>query len=125
MATSFSVLRLDADGAILEQDIYLNESGDIALVTGLAELRERVTCRLLMLRGEDIFDRSQGLPLTGQILQRPFSNSLAASVISAEILQVPEVTAVEEIEVRVVDRRLQYTAARITSIFGELTVKIG
>ena len=126
MATSFSVLRFDDDtGDLLEQDIHLDESGDVALVSGLQELRERVVCRLQMFRGEDIYNRTQGLPLTNQILQRPFSENLAASIISAEILRVEEVTAVEEVQVTVKDRHLKYISAHILSTFGQITIAIG
>ena len=125
MATSLAVFRFGDDGEILEQDIHLDANGDLALKSGLDELRERVICRLQMFRGEDIFDRTQGLPLTNRILQRPFSEGLAASVISAEILQIEEVTAVEEVEVSVKQRLLSYVSARIRSIFGELTVSVG
>ena len=125
MATSLSVLRFDSDGKILEQDIRLDESGDLALVTELKELQERTTCRLQMFRGEDVFDRTSGLPLTQRVLQRPYSEALAASVISSEILQIPEVETVEDVEITVTDRHLSYVATRITSSFGEIKVEVG
>lgn len=125
MATGLSVFEYDSDGKILTQDLRLDESGDLVLVTGLDELRERVICRLQMFRGENVYNRSEGLPLTGQVLERPYSEALAASAISAEILNIPEVTSVEDVEVVVEDRHLSYTSARLTSIFGDLTIEIG
>lgn len=63
MARSLNVFRFDSNGKIVEQDIQINDEGDLSVVSGLEELRQRTICRLQMFRGEDIFDRTKGLPL--------------------------------------------------------------
>lgn len=125
MARSLSVFRFDDEGFIVEQDIQLNDEGDLLVVSDLEELRQRTICRLQMFRGEDIFDRTKGLPLQSEILERPFTEGIAANLITAEILNIPENISVENVSVSVVDRQLTFIAAQITSIYGVVPVQIG
>lgn len=125
MARSLNVFRFDSNGKIVEQDIQINDEGDLSVVSGLEELRQRTICRLQMFRGEDIFDRTKGLPLQSEILERPFTEGIAANLIVAEILNIPENLSVEDVSVSIVGRRLTFIAARITSIYGVVPVQIG
>ena len=126
MARSLAVFQYDDDGNVVEQDIRLDERGDLAILTGLEELRERAACRLQLFKGEDIYNRAAGLPLREEILERPFSEGIAASVISAELLRIPEILTVEEIDIEIDDNRhLSYSSGRITSIFGETRIEVG
>jgi len=125
MARSFSVFRYDDEGNVIEQDIHLDETGDLAVVSGLEELRQRAQCRLQMLLGEDIFDRSVGLPLRGQVLEQPYSEGIAASVITDELMKLPEVTSVSGVDIELRGRELTYEAREVESSFGTFPVQIG
>lgn len=125
MARSFSIFQYDDNGDVIEQDIHLDETGDLAVVSGLEELRQRAHCRMQMYRGEDIFDRSLGLPLQAQILERPFSPGIVSSVVTAELHNLPEIQNVQDVVVSVENRKLTYTAQRITSDFGEFELQVG
>lgn len=122
MATGISVFEYDADGVQTSHDIHLNAEGDLAVVDALEELRQRIACRLLMFRGEDIFNVRQGIPLTEEILGVALDRTVATSIITSEILSIPEVTSVQRIDVEVEDRHLTYVAATVTSVFGSITL---
>jgi len=125
MATGLSSFQYDANGDVISHDIHLNAEGDLAVVNGLEELRQRIACRLQMFRGENIYNVNQGIPLRNEILGVGLNPSVATSIITSEILSIPEVTSVQDIDLTLEDRHLTYVAATVESVFGTITLEVG
>ena len=74
-------------------DIRLDSRGNLALVTGQEEIRERVTCGLIFRRGENPYDTTYGID-HAYLAQRPaHERPLIGSTIAAWIRRRPGVTS--------------------------------
>ena len=123
--TGIQAFRFDLDGKIIEHDLQLDDEGNLSIISGLDEVKERVASRMLLLRGEDIFDRSKGLPLRGDILSRSVSQGIAGTLITSEILTLSDVREVRDVEIEIDDRVLKYRAGRIETDYGQTTIEVG
>ena len=125
MARGIGGFVFDPEGVPLEHDLQLDDQGHLSILSGLEEIKERAACRLLLLRGEDIFDRARGLPLRDQILERPYTEGVAATIITAELLRVEGINSVSAVTVSVSNRRLTYITGRIETDYGTTSVSVG
>ena len=105
--------------------INQNQDGDITLeiVDGLESVRQRVTQRLRMFRGEYYLDTRQGVPYIDDILKHNYDEALANRVITDTILSVQDVTGVTDISLSFVSatRELTYNA-NVQTIFGNMSI---
>lgn len=107
------------------QDLHLDERGDLAVVTGLEDVRQRVIERLRFWRGDWYLDRTDGVPYIQEVFTRPMSAGLAASIVSGVIRSVAGVTGVRDVEATVdpVTRTLAYSA-RVDTVHGSTAVSL-
>lgn len=83
-------IAIDDDGGWLLND----EGDDLAIVTGINEMRQSITTELDTQEGTSIFDPTFGVPYREQILVRAPNLSVVASIIRGTILQRPDVQSV-------------------------------
>lgn len=77
--------KFDEDGNILEHDFQLDENGNLATVEGVEEVRDRVTARMMFVRGEDPFDLRQGVPWFTEILDNAATRPLQSRIVTEEV----------------------------------------
>jgi hypothetical protein len=97
-------------------------AGSAALVSGLDAIAQAIRCRLLTFRGEWFLDESLGLPYFDEVLGlKPPRVTVARALVRDEILKVPGVTSVLEIEVAMDGGARELGIAyRIATELGEL-----
>ena len=73
------------------QDIYFDDSGQLAFVTGKEYTAQRIRTRLQLFLGEWVFDTSQGVPWFEQVFVKPADIITIESIIKNTILETPNV----------------------------------
>jgi hypothetical protein len=73
------------------QDIYLDENGQIAFVTGQQYTAQRIKTRLQLFLGEWAYDTSQGVPWLEVVFAKPADIVTIEAVIKNTILETPNV----------------------------------
>lgn len=79
-------------------DIHLDEAGNLAVVRGLEDLRQRIIERMRFFLGEWYQEQRKGVPWFGEVLLRPGDLGIAANVMSqgiATLQGLAEVIAVD------------------------------
>lgn len=106
------------------QDIRLTNTGDLDIVEGLEDVRQRVIERLRFWFGQWYAGVNDGVPYRPEIFQRSTTVGLAAVVVSDQIRSVAEVTGVSNVfaEIDPQVRRMTYRA-RVSTVHG--TMEIG
>ena len=66
-------------------DLQVDETGNLVVVTGLEEVRQRVIERLLFYFAEWPLNTTEGVPYRNDIFRRPINAGLAASIITGQI----------------------------------------
>ena len=114
-----------APGSSGGQDLRLDGRGNLAVVDGLEDVRQRVVMRLKFLFGEWYQNIGLGMPYRSEIFTRPITIGLAESIISNAIRRVPGVTGVAQVRVSIepVTRRLSYMV-RVQTPYGMATVEL-
>ena len=79
------------------QDLQLDENGNLLIVEGLEDVRQRVLFRLRFWLGQWFLAVQDGVPYRPEIFQRPTSVGLAAAVVSDKIRSLDEVTGVANV----------------------------
>ncbi len=122
MAVTISAFPSDSQD-LADQDIYVSDSGDIALVSGLEDVRQRVIERLRFWVGQWFLGINAGVGYRTQIFQNPVSVGLAAAVVSDAIRSIDEVTGVTEVhaEIEPITRRMSYYA-RVQTRDGDIVL---
>lgn len=104
-----------------------SEIQDIAfeIVDGLESVRQRVILRLQFWFKSWFLDQRKGVPYREDILGHAFDESLARSVLIAQMLDVADVTAVRELELSVngVTRVLSISAT-VDTIYGPVAASV-
>ena len=90
-------LRRDGDQPA---DIYLDASGNLALVHDAEAIGQHVRQRLMTHEGEWFLDNQAGVPWVRDILGQQYDPVLAESVLKAEILDTDGVTEITTFSVR-------------------------
>lgn len=83
-------LKIAANGS---QDIYFDDNGQIAFVTGKQYTAQRIKTRLQLFLGEWAYDTSQGVPWFEQVFVKPADIITIESIIKNTILETPNVIA--------------------------------
>lgn len=100
-------------------DIYLDETGDWAKVTGAKEVAQRVAVALKTHKGEWLFDTDLGLDYRGVIMVRNPDIPQITGLIRALINSVEDVTGIKQL-------RLDYDgSARKLGVSGTITTIYG
>ena len=122
MARTLSMFDGDSD----HQDLHLDARGDLAVVEGIEDVRQRVHQRLRFFLGEWFLDVADGIPYREEVFTRPISAGLAAALVTDQISAVPGVTAVKSVDASLdaLRRRFTYTAV-VTTPYGETEVANG
>ena len=131
MATSFASFRF-VNGQVSESDIRLDARGNLTLISGAQEVEERVRRLLLMPRGDNIFNRAQGIPyvptsdsdLSIDILHaKPVDAALATAIITSHTSRVDGVKSVTNARSTIdPDTRLFEHELTIETEYGEVTI---
>lgn len=87
MSTSMA-LKTGSNGS---QDIYFDDNGQVAFVTGRAYTAQRIKTRLQLFLGEWAYDTSQGVPWFEVVFAKPADIVTIESVIKNTILETPNV----------------------------------
>ena len=109
----------------MTETINQGPNGDITLelVDGVESVRQRVSQRLQMFRGEYYLDTRAGVPYIDDILRHNFDEELAIRVISDSILDVTDVTGVSDVVLSYdADSRTLTFSATIQTLFGRTSV---
>ena len=107
-------------GAQSDQDLRLDDRGNLVVVRGVDDVRERVIEALRFQRGSWWLAASKGVPYRASIFVRPAFASTLSRIVGQTLLDVPGVAAVNNVDVSIdrVTRRMSYTAD-VTTDTGE------
>ena len=122
MAISFSSFApSNSDDAT--HDLRVDEMGNLEVVSGIEETRQRVIERLLYYFAEWPLNTTEGVPYRNDIFTRPINAGLASSIISDQIRSVDGVTGVRNVQaiLNPTDRRFTYSAL-ISTIYGDFDI---
>ena len=92
-------LALRRDGSA-PADLYLDDTGNLAVVRDAEAVGQHVRQRLMTYEGEWFLDRTAGVPWVRNILGHQYKPVLAESVLKAEILDTDGVTEINSFSVR-------------------------
>ena len=92
-------LALRRDGSA-PADLYLDESGSLAVVRDTEAVGQHVRQRLMTYLGEWFLDRFVGVPWIRDIVGHGYDPVMAESVLKAEILDTDGVTEINSFSVR-------------------------
>lgn len=92
-------LALRRDGSA-PADLYLDATGNLAIVRDTEAIGQHVRQRLMTYEGEWFLDSSAGVPWVRDILGGQYDPVLAESVLKAEILDTEGVTEISSFSVR-------------------------
>lgn len=116
-----TISAFDAAGS---QDLHLDQFGNLAVVSGLEDVRQRVVERLQFFLGTWFLEVDAGVPYRSEVFVRGVSAGLASALVSDHIRATPGVTDVRDVVASInrVDREFSYTAT-IETPYGETTVE--
>lgn len=92
-------LALRRDGSA-PADLYLDDTGNLAVVRDAEAVGQHVRQRLMTYEGEWFLDRTAGVPWVRNILGQQYNPVMAESVLKAEILDTDGVTEINSFSVR-------------------------
>ena len=106
------------------QDLRLDGRGNLAVVSEIEDVRQRVVQRLRWSLGEWFLRTGDGVPYRQRVFTTGTSVGLASAVITEHILGERGVTAVLDVsaEIDFETRRMSYSARVITD-FGDFTIE--
>lgn len=109
-----------------KHDIFIDDSGTLAMVTGTEAIGGLVGQRLMAYRGEWFLDANVGVPWVQQVMVRPFDAVVADAVIKETILGTLGVREMVSfsMEVRPTRRELAVIRAEVETIYGEM-IEVG
>lgn len=106
-------------------DLYLDARGNIASVSNLEALRQKIRQRLKLFLSEWFLDTTRGVPYFQNILGEDINQSLAAQILTTEILKEPAVTQVKNVNFGLNDNTRQFKySAQVDSLYGQSEVSI-
>lgn len=95
-------------------DIYLDETGNLAMVTGAEAVGQHARQRLMTFEGEWFYDNQAGVPWLNDVMGLQFNPALASALIKAEIAGTDGVTDIAEFSVEFSESRRELTAIRVS-----------
>lgn len=81
------------------QDVYLDDDGNLAMVTNALAVGQHVRQRLNAFSGEWFLDTSAGMAWLRRILGRGYDPAIAEALVKAEILDTDAVTEITSFSV--------------------------
>lgn len=99
-------------------DVYLDDDGNIAMVTDAHAIGQHVRQRLGAYRGEWFLDTTAGLPWLNDILGKVYDPAIAEALVKAEILDTEGVTEITSFSVGF-DRRARGLSIRSVTVLSE------
>ena len=110
---------------VVNDDLSLDENGNLSVSTGLEGLRQKVIQKFRLFRGEWFLDTNAGLPYEQEILVRQVDVGLVSTMFNNTLLSEPEITNVTEFTSNLdPNTRLFTYTARVQTIFGEMEVTL-
>ena len=103
-----------------QNDIYLDTSGNLAMVTGIQACAQDCEHIAKVRLGEMVLNTQGGIPYLEQVFQNSNTLAFKQALINAW-LTVPNVTGIQSVTVSIVGGVLNYTAV-INTIFGQVTL---
>ena len=95
MARGIRSFDFSNDGTVSRHDIRLDSAGNLATVEGLDEIKDRVSCSVLLYRGEDVWDETFGIDYTTLAELSPIDRSHIPAAILSHVLARPGVNTAE------------------------------
>lgn len=95
MARGIGSFDFDVNGTVFRHDIRLDSQGNLATVDGLDEIKDRVSCSILLYRGEDVWDETFGIDYTTLAELSPIDRSHIPAAILSHVLSRPGVNSAE------------------------------
>lgn len=105
-------LLLNADG-----DVVLT-GGELELVSGVADVVQRVRCRLDLLKGSWPLDVTLGIPWLDEVLGRPRQKAAIDSILRLALARTPGVLRVERLD-STLDRATRHYEATIIALIDD------
>lgn len=102
-------------------DIALDSSGNITLLSGVDALEQDVRLATLMRTGEDIYNVNSGVGYFDYVFAPQQNYDDARKSLITAITSSPDVVSVESLTLTIVDNTFEFEA-QINSIYGPLTV---
>ena len=105
------------------QDIRIDQRGNLEVVDGLEDVRQRVLERLRYWLGQWFLTVQDGVPYRPEIFQRSTTAGLAAAIVTDQIRSVEEVTGVSNVVATLdpVTRSMTYSA-RVSTTQGSMEI---
>jgi hypothetical protein len=100
------------------QDVYLDDDGNLAMVTNALAVGQHVRQRLQAFEGEWFLDTSAGMAWLQRILGNAFDPALAEALVKAEILDTEAVTEITSFSVSF-DRSVRALNIRSVEVMTE------
>ena len=104
-------------------DIYLNDLGELAIVTDAEAVGQHVRQRLMTYEGEWFLDKSAGVTWLTEVLGQQYDPTVAESLTKTEILETDGVTEILEFSVRF-DRTVRGVTSYNISVETEYDEKV-
>lgn len=104
-------------------DIYLNENGELAMVTDAEAVGQHVRQRLMTHEGEWFLDKSAGVTWLTDVLGQGYDPIIAESLTKTEILETDGVSDILEFSVRF-DRSVRGVTSYNISVETEYDEKV-
>lgn len=105
----------------LPYDIYLDDSGNLAIVEDAVAIGEHVRQRIMTFSGEWFLDKDAGVAWLSELLGKSYDGVLAESILKAEILNTDGVSEITSFSVRFdrETRGLISSGITIGTVYGE------
>lgn len=102
-------------------DVYLDETGNLAFVHGAEAVGQHARQRLKTFRGEWFLDTTAGVPWLDQIMGKGYNPALAEALVKAEILGTDGVTGISTFSVSFANttRNLIIKEIEVTTTYDE------
>ena len=101
MARGIRTFDFNPDGTSQLHDIRLDSAGNLAIVEDLDEIKDRVSCSILLHQGEDPWNENFGIDYEALALLSPLERPLIPAAILAHVLSRPGVNSAEIVSERV------------------------
>ncbi len=109
----------------MDQDIHLDDRGDLAIASRVEDVRQRVLEALRFNEGEWYLDRTAGVAYLRDVFIRPVEVAMVSNILTDAIRAVDGVAGVSAVEVDLDtdERRMTYKAT-IRTDAGDTTVGV-
>lgn len=103
-------------------DLFLDDSNDIVVITDLEACTQDVRSQTLMRTGENIYNRREGVDYFQYVFTPQQNYDEARKSLATAILASPDVISIEQLTVTIAGDVFNYEA-RVLTLHGPMTVK--